>query len=484
MRKISQLILVLSLLLATTACEDLFKNPLKDKNTGDDITLLILDRNFINTKLLLKFVDAKTDEPFENEAVEIQLWGDNANRLITYSGAKPEVFSTDIGFLELGYDPNFVVSKDDPLTLTLMAVSESAISAPMYLSYSTEGTKDVIVKMSKLVPGKSSKTGTAGEPFDISFNEVVNSSDLSFVTDLSASPTGTAYQYINLYTTLGPGSLLCDSLKDEPLYDDYGIYYTSAATGASLVPPSLPVKEVQLAASDFVFSTILKSDIVKCESGLTMLIDRVDGDPGTGTFSYLISFSNGDTKSGQVSGTFPIEHLIEQIYYPEADPSVSVQIFGDAQYEVSGTVNLASPCGETAQFGVSPKEDLHTFKFINQYICPGNPIGFALSVNGQFRIAESTGVWSSFEFVEGICELELVNGADYEFRVAIDDEFLYYTLPTDSGQLETFLQDNQGDDYSIVELTFTESEGMTEVFTILEVSERICEELSSGGSGK
>ena len=110
MRKISQLILVLSLLLATTACEDLFKNPLKDKNTGDDITLLILDRNFISTKLLLKFVDAKTDEPFENEAIEIQLWGDNANRLITYSGEKPEVFTTDIGFLELGYDPNFVVS--------------------------------------------------------------------------------------------------------------------------------------------------------------------------------------------------------------------------------------------------------------------------------------------------------------------------------------------------------------------------------------
>ena len=45
------------LLMSASSCEDLFNDPLKDKDTGEDITVLLLDRNFINTKLKIWFVD-------------------------------------------------------------------------------------------------------------------------------------------------------------------------------------------------------------------------------------------------------------------------------------------------------------------------------------------------------------------------------------------------------------------------------------------
>ncbi len=480
--KIAARLILILIVIAAFSCEDMFNDPLKDKDTGDDITVLLLDRNFIKTKLLIWFVDAKTNEPVEDELIELQIWGTNAGRLITFSGEKPDVFTTDIGFLELGYDPNFEIDKNNPLEITIMATGERAISAPQSLSFTTEGVKDVIIKMNRTIPGQSSKSGSLGEPFDLYYNGSLNSPDLHFVTDISSSPTGTGYEYLNLYATLAAGGILCNNLQDESLYDDFGIYYNSPSSGFSIVPPSLPVREAQLASGDYIFSTILKSGVDQCENGLTIRVDRADGEPGTGSFSYLITFSTGDTKSGQISGSFPMEHLIEPIYYPEADPSVMVQIFGDSQYDFSGPVNLPSPCGGIAEFTASPKSNLRTYKFITQYICPDNPIGFALSINGQFRKSESIDPWTSFQFVEGICELELVEGSDYDFRVPIDGVYQNYTLPTDPALLEDFLQENQGADYQIKELSITTLETKTEIFAIMQVSDEVCQDLNAGGN--
>jgi hypothetical protein len=471
-------------ILSFSACEDLFHDPTKDKDTGEDVTLLLLDRNFIKTKLQVWFVDARTGEQIEDEYIELQIWGDNADRLITFSGEKPDAFSTEIGFLELGYDPNFPVSKEDPLSITIMAAGPLAISAPLYLSYTQEGVKDVIIRMNKIGEAGLFKSEPFREPFDIKFNGVLNSPDLRFITDLTGSETGTAYDYINLYSSMAQGVILCENIEDELLYDDFGIYFTSPSTDNSLVPPAAPVREQVLFPGDYVFTTVLESGIEMCGDGMMISVDSESGDPGTGSFSYLITYSNGDTKSGQVSGTFPIEVLIEPVYYPELDPSVMVQVFGDAQYEISGPVNLSTPCGGLAEFTASPRINLKRYKFITQYICPDNPIGIALSINGQFRRTATIEPWTSFSFVEGICELQLVEGSEYDFRVPIDGEFQKYTLPTDPDELETFLQENQGEDYRIVELTISPEEDKTVVFAVVEVSASVCESLSGGGDDR
>ena len=162
-----------------------------------------------------------------------------------------------------------------------------------------------------------------------------------------------------------------------------------------------------------------------------------------------------------------------------------VQVFGDAQYDIpSGTVSLASPCGETVEFTAVAKSNLHTYKFITQYLCPDNPVGLALSVNGQFRLADSNDFWTSFQFVEGICELELVPDEQYEFRAAIDDVYHYYTLPTNQDEFEKFLEENEGEDYTILELSINQLENKTEIYAVVEVSEYICDKLSGSGGDR
>ena len=61
--KISQLLsIVLMTIVLFPACEDYFVNPLKDKDTGEDINLLIVDFNFFKTRMTYNITDAKTGE--------------------------------------------------------------------------------------------------------------------------------------------------------------------------------------------------------------------------------------------------------------------------------------------------------------------------------------------------------------------------------------------------------------------------------------
>lgn len=76
------------------ACKDMFKDPLKDKETGDDITVLLMDRNFITTKLVIRLEDLSSQQVISNEPVEVRFSGTDAANLITFGGNKQTVFTT------------------------------------------------------------------------------------------------------------------------------------------------------------------------------------------------------------------------------------------------------------------------------------------------------------------------------------------------------------------------------------------------------
>jgi len=337
----SRLMVLVTLLIVTLSCEDLIRNPLVDKESGEDITVLLIDRNFIKTKLLIWLVDARTNEPLEDVEIDIEFFGENAKNLITFGGEKLDIFTTSLGFFEVGYDPNFEVSSANPLEVTIIAHGEGYVSAPRFLSFSKDGTRDVVVKMTKFDPGLPVKSEPfLNEPYDIYYNDVLNSDDLRFIADISGSPTGTSYEYINLYIPVVEGLLLCNNLYDEVAYSDYGVYYKSIPRDINLIPPDEPVRTAQLIPGDFVFSSVLNSGNAQCEEGLTIEIDRSDGRSGTGSFPYMISFSNGNIQTGRITCTFPASVLIDPIYYPIADPSVLVTLFGDSQYDMSDPVQL------------------------------------------------------------------------------------------------------------------------------------------------
>ncbi|MEA1877481.1 MAG: hypothetical protein U9N86_11510 [Bacteroidota bacterium] len=452
-----------------------FSNPLIDEETGESIKLLVVDLNFINTRLALHLQDMETRESVSSEEIEIFFIGDDADNVITFSGTKPEKFTTGSGFLEVGIDPNIPVSKENPIELTVVAVGENYVSAPLALTYTTEGSKNVIIELIN-IGTKSGSTGAYSEPYDIKFGGVLNSDQLDFKGDISTTSTGTDYEYINLYRTKSSGTLICENISDPLVYDDFGVYYVGLLSGQSLVPPAVPTKNVALGTPDMVYSVVKRTGIEKCGDGLTIKILESESNEGSGSFSYLITYSDETTDEGIVSGTFPIELLIDNIYYPSSNPAVSVEVFEDAQYDISAPVSLNSPCGTEANFTATIKSNLKTYKYIIRYTCPDNPIAIALSIRGEFRKAETTGDWTAFEFVEGISELQLEADEEYDFRINIDGESYEYSLPTDPDKFQEFLDDNQNEEfYSITSLEITETATQVTIEAVVQLSGDVCD---------
>lgn len=466
-------ILPILVLFSTFGCESWMRNPLDDKETGEKVKILIVDFNFIKTKLAIHLKDVDTNEYIEGDEMEIIFLGDDADNVITFTGTKPDKFTTSSGFLEVGIDPNIPISAEDPLSLSVVAIGNNYVSAPMALSYSKTGLKDVIIKVVN-IGIKSGSTGGYDEPYEISYNGSSPSSDLGFVRNITALSTGTAYDYLNLYNTDEAGQLLCSNISDPAAYPDYGIYYIFSSSG--LVPPEAPSKDATLAASTLVYSTVLRSGLATCSDGLTLKISSSNGTAGSGSFPYLITYSDGTTDDGIITGTFPFEVTLDNLVYPLSDPSVSVQVFQDAQYTLSGSVSLSTACGQTAEFTATPKTGLKPYKWIVRYSCPDLAASFALSIGGEFKEVGTDNAWTRFQFVEGIANLQLIADAEYHFRINIDGESYAYDLPTDPATLEDFLNQNQSEDfYKIKTLTITPTANLVTVEADVELAGDICD---------
>lgn len=466
---------ILVLVTFLTGCKDMFKDPLTDKETGDEITLLLMDRNFIDTKLVVHLQDAETLEPIDDEQILIQFEGDDAANLITFGGNKQTTYDTRTGFVEVGYDPNKPVNTQEPLELTIVAGSNNYISAPLFVSYTSVGIKDLVIRLYRNSSLKSAFIGPYAEPYDLKFNGQLQSPKLHFLSDISSSPTGTYWEYINLYSTTENGTLECDNLKDNVLYSDFGAYFLSITDQTGLMPPSLPTKNTELKAGDYVYSAVLRSGVNKCDEPLTIHVERANNAHGTGVFRYLITFSDGKTSEGKISCTFPSDSPVEQLYYPASNPAVRVELLGDAQYDISQAVDLTSPCGATASFTATPKPGLKTYKLITRYSCPESSVGMGLSIIGEFRRIGSSDEWTSFKFIEGVCELQLVADADYEFRVNIDSEYYSYTLPTDPDKVKTYLDDNSSVDFKFRNLSIVTTDTEVSITTDVQFSAAVCD---------
>lgn len=468
-------IAILFLGLGIIACKDMFKNPLNDKNTGDKITLLLLDRNFVSTRLSIRLENTSGQQIEDNVPVDVRFSGSDASNLITFGGEKQTTYTTSAGFVEVGYDPNQTINEQNPLELTIVASSANYVSAPMFVSYTSEGIKDIVIKVYPKSKLKSANLIAYDEPFDINFNGQVQSPDLQFMADVSSSLTGTAWDYRNMYVTKKSGALLCNNLKDNVAYTDFGIFYYKLTGGTSLMPPASPVKTANLLSNDYVYSTVLKSGISKCTKGLNIHVSSNGGASGTAVFGYLITFSNGKTMSGKISCSFPCDNVIEPIYYPTSNPAVKVELFGDSQYDVSQEVTLSSPCEAMASFTATPKSGMKTFKLITRYSCPNSLVGMGLSIIGEFRKKGSTDSWTSFKFIEGICMLQLVPNLDYDFRVNIDSEYYSYSLPTDPDKVKTYAQDHTNDDFRFRNLSVDSTDSGVSITADVEFSQVVCD---------
>jgi hypothetical protein len=158
-------ILILMTVVLFTACEDYFVNPLKDKETGEDINLLIIDFNFFKTRMTYHLKDAKTGETIEADA-KISFSGKNANDIVNYSGEKSQVYQTSQGQLELVTDPGVAISASSPFEFVVKAEIAGYNTLEKTVSIQSDGIKTIDLELLKTADENESEL-TGGTENDI-----------------------------------------------------------------------------------------------------------------------------------------------------------------------------------------------------------------------------------------------------------------------------------------------------------------------------
>jgi hypothetical protein len=150
-------------------CEDYFTNPMKDKKTGEDINLLILDFNFFKTRMTYNLKDAKTGERINQEAV-LKFSGKNAGDIVDYAGEKSASFTTTQGQIELTTDPNVAISSTNPFEFAVKVEINGYNTLVKPVSIQGEGIKTIELQLSKIADEKiTNLTGNTQNGIDTVF---------------------------------------------------------------------------------------------------------------------------------------------------------------------------------------------------------------------------------------------------------------------------------------------------------------------------
>lgn len=131
------------------ACNDYFVDPLKDKDTGEDFNLLIVDFNFFKTRMTYNITDSKTGEIIQADAI-IKFTGKNANDIVTYAGEKNQEYLTSVGQLELTTDPSVAISANSPFEFSVNVEIAGYNSLNKAFTIQSEGIKTFELALSKI----------------------------------------------------------------------------------------------------------------------------------------------------------------------------------------------------------------------------------------------------------------------------------------------------------------------------------------------
>lgn len=152
---------VAAILFAVLAgCSGMFENPLKDKESGEDINLLLLDFNFFTTRMTFKLLDAKDSSAITLPAV-VSFSGNNGSDIVTFAGDKKPTHSTTQGQLELTVDPNVTISESSPFEFAISVEINGYNQLLKGIRFTSEGKKTIELYLVK--PSYGDQTDLGGD---------------------------------------------------------------------------------------------------------------------------------------------------------------------------------------------------------------------------------------------------------------------------------------------------------------------------------
>ena len=465
-RTINVMLVLLATLFVTNSCSDLLNNPMKDKETGEDLTLLLLDLNFFDTKINIQFQNAETGEIINQDELNVYIVGDDADKIVDFEGKKNASYRVKNGLLELAVDPNFTPTETDPIEFTVIAETDEYkwYSLPTQVSVPQTGINDVTVEMyyeaeeqviqkGNELQLKSANSFLITPPFYLVFNADNNYS--YYKNDYTSIKFQDGYSVYYHYLPPsgknkinGQVTLKASNFTGLP-GDDYGFYGQYFTNGAITYFNNLEKEKTYNNIYNYRFYAAIKEHLTRCNTPLKVKITKEDDQPGTAKFKYKMTFSNGSIKNGNISVNFPIvnpytkeksytfTYSISPIYVPVDNATTTFEIKPEGQYDFTTPQTIVyndGPCGKTFDVGIKTKNGLKPYKIIATVSCDGGAIGAAPTMSGTFS-EKGTSTKTNFSFNQGVATLQLKDKTDYSIEGSYNGSNASFDFTTDVSKI-------------------------------------------------
>lgn len=215
-------------LLLLSSCSNLFNDPLTDKETGEKLTLLLVDYNAFLTTFTVEVVDASTGEEIDGP-VKIYVGGKNGGDIVDLSGYRKSYFESSINTVELALDPAITPSQSNEVEVTFTAEVEGYESLATSKKFTTEGNRTVIVQVvPKAESDEEIVTGGGYSEDDEAFVVIIKSTPVNSLAKSEYLDERPYYHKINISVSnmlkFKDSSGNCIFSDRDALLSEYGSY--------------------------------------------------------------------------------------------------------------------------------------------------------------------------------------------------------------------------------------------------------------------
>ncbi|WP_167605595.1 hypothetical protein [Maribellus sediminis] len=482
------------LLLLFSGCGDMFDNPLKDKETGEDINLLIVDLNIFTTPMTYKVIDVASNEQITEEA-RVWFTGTNAGDIVTFAGEKESEFLTSQGQLELTVDPYVPFSESSPLDFTVHVEVDGYQTFTQNIQVNIEGTKTYELYLSPVSGGDEetlngedsgdsfifsvfgvTKSASVGKDYKVNYKilkeDLINFKDASGQTlfgsveeleaAAKASPTGfiqltfdiktgfpaatdkvleNGSEKVALFQRLEIGDLVRLTVGGRTVKDLNGGKISQSCTYTGTTAPDLfgfastigdawSISAVTVEHYNLNLSYILAS----------ASIDDICGIGGTLNFSSnsKTSFSiDADiyNSAGQLIKTTNFKGTFPQSITLENVPNTAATIVfrdNNPAFKAIASLEVDNLCSGSYNVDVEAEDGYVEYLIVLKAFCSGEPtIALAPTYSAEIRIKDSGDPWQGIYMKGGVVDILAKANEDYEIRFLWQENWEHDEFSTD-----------------------------------------------------
>lgn len=452
------IIIASALLFITVACENLFDNPLKHKETGENIALLLVDPYVFDTQLTLHFIDEETGLPVNDHEIIFAFAGNDAQYIVDAGGTHRAFSLTETGVAELFLDPNRTPSESAPLELTLFCDDPEYFfdAYPVSIKHNTTGQHSIIVNMIR-----TNNSVTNNAPFEMLYNDSIINNDTPNWNILSKTIQQNGKTYYRIYRTNDPIEGYLSLSNPAQSYQAWGIegYLANENEEYSIIElnhqaSGLPANHLQFKA----YMATYNQQFTECLNGINITIKNTNNSNGTASFYYQILSETNILKEGFLS-TSEMPNVVNtgSFYYPTESTNLTFTVFDNEQYEIAdNTYNLNGDlCQKAIELNASPKPGLEPYNVAISFYCKDDFMGIAPSASGSYKEKDSNKPYTRFSFTQGVSTLYLKPGKTYNIEATIIGQDMSFDFPTNPENISEIIENAS---YQNIEIEYIDYE--------------------------